>query len=187
MEGKLVINEICHKNNKSGDWIELFNGSKAKVALKGWTLSDLSRNEFVFPEAYINPNDYLVVCRDSARFTAAHPSAYNVIGGLEFGLNKRRDQLALYSILKAMVDSVSYEVPPLDTAFTLGLLLPYLDNSDVANWEVRLGDGSPNAANPYYMESRVRVAQEQWLQMGLAAGTLLLGLIMLALRRRGVL
>ena len=187
LEGKLVINEICPKNSKSGDWIELFNASKAKVSLKDWTLSDLNRNEFVFPEVFIGPNDYLVVCRDSARFMAAHPNAYNVSGGLDFGLNKRRDQLALYSILKAMVDSVSYEVPPLDTAFTISLLLPYLDNSDVGNWEVRLGDGSPNAANPYYMESRVRAAQEQWLQMGLAAGVLLLGLILLALRHRGVL
>jgi hypothetical protein len=187
LEGKLVINEICPKNKKSGDWIELYNGSKHKVPLKGWTLSDLNRNEFVFPEVVIDPNDYLVICRDSARFVQAYPNAYNVIGGLDFGLNKRRERLALYSILKAMVDSVAYEVPPLDTAFTIGLLLPYLDNSDPDNWEVRLGDGSPNAANPYFMESRVRVVQEQWLHMGLAAGVLLLGLVLLALRHRGVL
>ncbi|MCB0554050.1 MAG: CotH kinase family protein [Phaeodactylibacter sp.] len=187
LEGKLVINEICPKNGKAGDWIELFNTSKAQVSLTKWTLGDLKRNEFIFPEVYIDPNDYLVICRDSARFVQAYPGAYNVIGGLNFGLNKRREDLGLYSILGAMVDSISYEVPPLDTAFTLNLLLPYLDNSDQDNWEVRLGDGSPNAANPYYVESRVRVAQEQWVQMGVATGVLLLGLILLALRHRGVL
>lgn len=187
LEGKLVINEICPKNGKAGDWIELFNASNNRVPLKDWTLGDLKRNEYRFPEVYIAPNDYLVISRDSARFVQAYPKAYNVIGGLPFGLNKRRESLGLYSILGAMVDSIAYEVPPLDTAFTLNLLLPYLDNSEADNWEVRLGDGSPNAANPYYVESRVRVAQEQWVQMGIAAGVLLLGLILLALRHRGVL
>lgn len=187
LEGKLVINEICPRSGKTGDWIELFNASQNRVPLKGWTLGDQKRNEFRFPEIYVAPNDYLVICRDSARFVQAFPGAYNVIGGLPFGLNKRSESLSLYSILGAMVDSIAYEAPPLDTAFTLNLLLPYLDNSEKENWEVRLGDGSPNAANPYYVESRVRVAQEQWVQMGLASGVLLLGLILLALRHRGAL
>lgn len=187
MEGKLVINEICPKNGKAGDWIELFNASRNRVPLKGWTLGDRKRNEFVFPEAYIGPNDYLILARDSAKFVQAYPGAYNVINGLDFGLNKRKESLALYSILGAMVDSISYEVPPSDSSFTLSLLLPYLDNSGPDNWEFRYGDGSPNAANPYYVESRVRQEQAQWMQMGLAAGVLLLSLILLALRQRGLL
>lgn len=187
LEGKLVINEICPKNGKAGDWIELFNASRNRISLKGWTLGDLNRNEFVFPEAYIGPNDYLILARDSAKFAQAYPGAYNVLHGLDFGLNKRRESLALYSILGAMVDSISYEMPPADSSFTLNLLLPYLDNADPGNWEFRYGDGSPNAANPYYVESRVRNVQAQWMQMGLAAGVLLLSLILLALRQRGLL
>ncbi|MCB0558909.1 MAG: CotH kinase family protein [Lewinellaceae bacterium] len=187
MEGKLVINEICPRNGKAGDWLELFNASRNRVSLKGWTLGDLKSNEFVFPEAYIGPNDYLVLARDSAKFVQAYPGAYNVLNGLNFGLNKRKESLALYSILGAMVDSIAYVAPPTDTSFTLNLLLPYLDNSDPDNWEFRYGDGSPNAANPYYVESRVRNVQAQWMQMGLAAGVLLLSLILLALRQRGLL
>ncbi len=187
LEGKVVINEICPKNGKAGDWVEIFNASRNRVSLKSWTLGDLKRNEFIFPEVYIGPNDYLVIAEDSARFVQAYPGAYNVIGGLGFGLNKRRENLALYSILGAMVDSISYEVPPVDSSFTLNLMLPYLDNSDPENWEFRYGDGSPNAANPYYVESRVRDMQAQWMQMGLAAGILLLSIILLALRQRGML
>ena len=187
MEGKLVINEICPKNGKAGDWLEIFNTSRHRVPLKGWTLSDLKRNELTFPEVYIGPNDYLVLARDSAKFVQAYPGAYNVLSGLNFGLNKRRESLVLYSILGAMVDSISYEVPPVDSTFTLNLLLPHLDNSDPENWEFRFGEGSPNAANPYYVESRVRHAQAQWMQMGLAAGVLLLSLILLALRQRRLL
>lgn len=187
MEGKVVINEIGPKKGKAGEWIEIFNGSSNRVPLKGWTLSDMKHNEFVFPEAYIKPNDYIVLVQDSAKFAQACPGAYNVVSGLNFGLSKRRESLALYSILGAMVDSISYEVPPVDTAFTISLLLPQLDNSDAENWELRLGEGSPNAANPYYVESRVRHAQAQWIQMGLAAGVLLLSIILLALRQRGIL
>lgn len=187
MEGRVVINEICPRNGKAGDWIEIFNGSSNRVPLKGWTLGDMKGNEFVFPETYINPNDYIVLVRDSAKFTQAYPGAYNVINGLDFGLNKRKESLALYSILGAMVDSISYEVPPVDSSFTLSLLLPHLDNSDPENWEFRFGDGSPNAANPYYVESRIRQSQTQWMQMGLAAGVLLLSLILLALRQKGIL
>ncbi|MCB0550837.1 MAG: CotH kinase family protein, partial [Phaeodactylibacter sp.] len=159
MEGKLVINEVCPKNGKAGDWIELFNASRNRASLKGWTLADRNGNEYIFPEAYVGPNDYLVIARDSVKFTQAYPGAYNVLNGLNFGLNKRRESLALYSILGAMVDSITYEVPPVDSSFTLSLLLPYLDNSDPDNWESRFGDGSPNAANPYYVESRVRHEQ----------------------------
>lgn len=187
MEGKLVINEICPKNGKAGDWLEIFNASRNRVPLKGWTLGDLKHNEYIFPEVYIGPNDYLVLARDSARFVQAYPGAYNVLDGLDFGLNKRKESLALYSILGAMVDSIAYEVPPVDSSFTLSLLLPYLDNGDPENWEFRYGEGSPNAANPYYLESRVRHEQAQWMQMGLAAGVFLLSLILLALRQRGLL
>ena len=158
-----------------------------EYSLKNWTLGDLKRNEFSFPEVYIAPNDYLVVCKDSASFVKIHPEAYNVIGGLGYGLNKHRERLGLYSILGAVVDSISYEVPPTDSAFTLNLLLPRLDNSNPSNWEFRYGKGSPNAANPYYMESKIRNVQAQWMQMGLAAGVFLLGLVLLSFRHKGML
>ena len=187
LEGQVVINEICPKSKEAGDWIEIFNNSDKRVSLKNWTLGDLKRNEFTFPAVYVAPNDYIVVCRDSAKFVAAFPDCYNVIGGLGYGLNKRRENLGLYSILGAMVDSISYEAPPVDSAFTLNLPLPRLDNSNTANWEFRYGEGSPNAANPYYVESKVRNTQVKWMQMGLAAGILLLGLVLLVFRNKGLL
>lgn len=185
--GKVMINEISANNKKSGDWIELFNYSEKKVALDGWILTDRNRNEFTLPNVSMDPNDYLVICQDSAKFMREFPQAYNFIGGLNFGINKRREALALFSRLGASVDSVYYEVPPTDSVFTFSLLLPHLDNSDPENWELRPGPGSPNAPNPYYVESRIRLQQEYWMQIGLAAGVFMLSLLLLALRRRGVL
>ena len=93
--------------------------------------------------------------------------------------------MGLYSPDGAVVDSFSYDLPPLDTAFTLNLLLPKLDNADTENWELREGSGTPNSANPYLLESNVRVAQSQWLQIGLASGVFLLCLVLLYFRNRG--
>jgi hypothetical protein len=182
---KIVINEISPNDKKSGDWIELFNLSKHKVSLKSWVLADL-KNEFVLPDVAIGPNDYLVISQDSAKFRGVFPRAYNVIGGMEFGLNKRREVIKLYSSEYAAVDSVYYELPPMDTVFTLNLLLPYLDNSSLENWEIRPGHGTPNAANPYYVESSIRQLQEQWVQVGAAVAVILLCVLMLYLRAKSV-
>jgi len=86
-----------------------------------------------------------------------------------------------------MVDSISYVAPPVDSTFTLHLLLPHLNNGDPENWAFQFGPGTPNAANPYYVESTVRAAQERWMQIGVAAGVLLLSILLLVLRHRGVL
>ncbi|MEZ4985290.1 MAG: lamin tail domain-containing protein [Saprospiraceae bacterium] len=183
---QVVINEVCPKSKKTDDWIEIYNRSEETVQLEGWVLTDL-RNEFRFPFVELLPNDYLIVCRDADKFRQTHPEAYNVIGGLGFGLNKRKETLCLYAGLGASVDSVSYELPPLDTAFTISLLLPHLDNADTENWEMRVGTGTPNAANPYLLNANVRTAQSQWMQIGVATGILLLGLLLLRLRAKGVL
>jgi hypothetical protein len=187
LESKLVINEISPKSGDAGDWLELYNGSKERLNLAKWTLSDLKQNTFTFPAVTIEPNDYLVIAEDSVGFRAKYPKAYNVIGGLDFGLNKRQESIALYSILGAMVDSISYEAPPVDSAFVLSLLLPDLNNSDPQNWAFRPGTGTPNAANPYYVESRVRAQQTRWMQIGLAGGVFVLSLLLLVLRQRRIL
>jgi hypothetical protein len=185
LAGKILINEISANNRKASDWVEIFNNSKEEVNLRDWVLSDL-KNEFLFPNVTIAPNDYLVVCEDTKQFFTQFPNAYNVIGGLNFGLNKRAEQLQLFASYGAVVDSVYYELPPTDSLFTLSLLLPTLNNSDVENWEVRPGVGSPNAPNPYFLESRIRLKQRQWVEMGIAAGVIVLGIMLLVLRQRRV-
>ncbi|MEZ5040182.1 MAG: CotH kinase family protein [Saprospiraceae bacterium] len=184
--GQVMINEISPNNKQSGDWIEIFNRSKDRVSLRGWTLAD-KKNTFVFPDISLAPNDYLVVCEDEQKFLQAFPQAYNVIGRLGFGLNKREECLQLFSELGAAVDSIAYEIPPRDSAFTLSLLLPSLDNNDIENWEIRSGLGSPNLPNPYYVESSIRYLQSQWMQVGLAAGVVILCIILLILRQRKLL
>lgn len=184
--GQVMINEVSPNNKKSKDWIEIFNKSDKEISLKDWTLAD-SRNTFVFPDVSLGPNDYLVVCENEEKFRRQFPQAYSVIGEMGFGLNKREESLQLFSKLGASVDSISYDIPPTDSTFTLSLLLPTLDNSDIENWEIRSGIGSPNLPNPYYVESSIRMIQSQWMQVGVAAGVFLLCIILLVLRHRHIL
>ncbi len=181
MSGQLVINEISANNKASGDWIELFNRSKESISLANWILTD-QKNEFRLPNVVIQPHDYLVICEDSAKFFQTFPMSYNIVNGLTFGINKHQERIQLFDPLGAIVDSLQYELPPRDSVFTLSLLLPHLDNANIENWRLQKGSGTPNAGNPYYIESSIRQEQELWLRMGMAASTILLSLLLLFVR-----
>ncbi len=184
LAGKIIINEVSCHNKQSGDWVELFNRSKERVDLQNWILTD-SKNEFRFPKYILPPGGYVVVCEDSTDFLKMYPKAQSLIGGLSFGLNKRQEVIQLFSPEAAAVDSVSYVIEPMDTVFSINLLLPTLDNGDPGNWEITIGAGSPGAANAYYVSSRIQAVRKIWMQIGGGLGVMLLCLFLLKLRSKG--
>lgn len=182
---KIVINEISPDHAAAGDWIEIYNNTRETVHVKGWIIADL-RNEAVLPDLKIGPRDYLLLCRDVGRFKAVFPSAYNVSASLTFGLHKRKDHLYLYSDEGALVDQVVYHIPPTDSNFVLSLLMPTLQNHDLRNWEQAWNSGTPSAANPFFVESRIGNIQKEWMEIGIAAGVFLVCTLLLYLRSKGV-
>ncbi|MBK9013462.1 MAG: CotH kinase family protein [Saprospiraceae bacterium] len=182
LTGKIIINEISCNNKQTGDWVELYNNSGKSLNLKDWKLAD-RKNEFSFPAYTLPPKGYVVVCEDSAKFLSKHPEAQSVIGGLSFGLNKRRETVQLFSNDDSAVDSVGYDLQPLDSMFTLNLLLPSLDNGDPANWELMPGTGSPGSANAYLLASRIDSRRSHFMQIGAGIGVLALAGLFLWLRR----
>ena len=68
----VVINEIMYHPadpNPSAEFIELFNPGDLPVDLSGWRFS--RGVEFVFTHGtVIDAQDYLIICRDAAVFTA---------------------------------------------------------------------------------------------------------------------
>ena len=183
LRGEILFNELSVNNRTSGDWLEIHNYSTESVDLEGWRFTDLS-NEFVFPKITVPARDYVVVCRDSSKFKRVHPDAHRIVGGMDFGLSKRHEVLALYSNDGAVVDSFSYQLEPRDSAFTLALLLPHLDNGDLENWEMLDGNGTPLNANPYYVTSTLQSRRDAWVQSGLAAAVLILTVLALFWRQR---
>ncbi|HRJ13616.1 MAG TPA: hypothetical protein PLI34_01410, partial [Saprospiraceae bacterium] len=103
------------------------------------------------------------------------------------GLHKREDRIAVYSADGALIDEIQYQLPPTDSAFTLALLMPHLDNNDPENWELKPGLGTPAGANPFFVQSRIDRIQREWLEIGIAAGVLVAGLLLLWWRHKGVL
>ncbi len=182
---KIVINEVSPYNSQAGDWIEIYNTTRQRIDMSGWVVAD-AQHETVLPSAEIGPHDYLILCRDEARFRQAHPQAHNVLGALDFGLHRRKDYLALFSADGALVDQMQYELPPGgDSTLTIGLLLPHLPNENPHYWERYANGGTPAAANPYYVESRIEAMQREWLEMGIAAGIILVCMGLLYFRYHG--
>ncbi|NJK83417.1 MAG: hypothetical protein HC912_05950 [Saprospiraceae bacterium] len=142
------------------------------------------KNEFSLPNISIEPNDYLVICQDSTKFLKAFPHTYHVIGGLPFGINKHQERIQLFAADGALVDSAYYHISPFDSTFTLALLLPHLNNANLDNWNIRLGKGTPNTGNPYYIESSIRAKQNFWLQMGATISVLIISLLWLLIRAK---
>jgi len=184
MVDKIIINEIASNNKAAGDWIELYNQSDETVQLSGWMLTD-SKNNFMFPNILIPSKGYLVVCEDVEAFLKTYPDAYRYVGNLGFGLSKRKERIGLFSAEGALVDSVEYRLAPMDSIFTLNLLLPSLDNGDQENWDIQTGLGTPNAANIYYVQSTLRTLQKIWVEIGVAAGVILLCIFLLIWRHLG--
>lgn len=186
LSGKIVINEIGpnNPNRKGGDWVEIYNSTKNKVSLKDWTLSD-GKNQFILPDVQIPANDYLIICEDSLAFRQHYPFAFRVLGGLPFGINKRKESLILFNESMAGIDSLAYRIFPSDSTFSLSLLLPYLDNSNLENWTINETGGTPGQANPYYLESRIYGRQQAWLRVGVALMTMIVCVSLLWLRHTG--
>lgn len=181
--GKVMFNEISCNNKKTGDWIEIYNHSNQTLNLKDWTFAD-NKHSFRLPEMMLSPKEYVILCQDSAKFARKFPAISNVRGNLGFGLSKRKEHLSLYDNQGASVDKFNYELVPRDSAFTLNLLLPHLNNGDIDNWEALPGTGSPNRPNKYYLESRIQAQQEVWLRVGAAVGVLVILSFMLWMKRR---
>ncbi|MEL6922878.1 MAG: CotH kinase family protein [Bacteroidota bacterium] len=183
LAGKVLLNEVSANNRQCRDWVEIINTSDQVVNMKDWIFTD-SKNEYLIPEVTIRPNDYLILAENVRKFRRTFPNVPNVVGGFGFGLNKRREVLSLYTNTGAAVDSTAYEIEPTDSLFTLGLLLPSLDNSDEENWEQNFGPGTPSRANPYYLESRIKAKQERAMMIGGVAGMLLVFIFLLMTKGR---
>ena len=171
---RVIINEVCPRGGGSGDWVELYNRGDRTADLRDWILADGSGQEFRLPAVQLDPGDYLVACRRVEKFRRRFPGTHNVVGGLPFGLNRRADRLGLYSRRGAYVNEVSWTTEARDSAFTLALVLPGLDNTLAENWVVEEGAGTPNLPNPTHLVTAVIDRQDYWLRIGVGLSVLLL-------------
>ena len=170
----IVINEICPKNDRTGDWVEIYNRAEYSVDLTGWYLVDDSGEHFVLPHAVLPREGYLVICQNGKKFSKTHPEVRDYVAGLPFGLNKRSDRIGLYAADNAYVNAVAYQLEETaDSSFTYALALPGLDNSRHRNWVREAGEGTPGTANPDHLQSVIMGRQRFWVRIGIGVAVLL--------------
>jgi hypothetical protein len=155
----VVINEINYNSPPwadAEDWVELTNPGSMSILLEGWTFKDSDDNNiFEFPQGTIlNPNDFLILCRNDVMFSLINPTINNVIGSFDFGLSNNGELIRLYNPSGDLVDQVTYnDVFPWPanadgTGSTLELINPSLDNALAENWFAREATGgSPGFSN----------------------------------------
>lgn len=153
----LVINEInfkSHDDMDAGDWIELYNPNSVDVDVSEWILKDDDdAHSFVLPvNSVVAARDYLVLVKESDRFSELFPDVNNLIGGFDFGFGSE-DAVRLYNRDEILQDAVFYtsESPWPECAngsgATLELKNSAFDNALADSWTCGDVYGTPGTTN----------------------------------------
>ena len=115
--GTLTISEICTANHQSlvsetlgtPDWVELYNGSRKALNLKGYGLTDNPKQSYKYtlPDVTLEPGGYLLVY-----FTGGNEAADADPLCTGFGLSRYGESLLLVDANYNLLDSV--DVPSLE-------------------------------------------------------------------------
>jgi len=162
----IVINEINYNSSDdfdSGDWIEIYNNSEEYVEISNWMIKDENPEpDFIFPySTLLEPNGYLVICRNYSLFSEKYPEVLNYIIGLNFGLDGGGEHVELFNSSNIIVDSLRYNdhspwpEEPDGNGPTLELKNPILNNSLGENWQGSFEHGSPGEKNTTYISSKI--------------------------------
>jgi hypothetical protein len=162
-EDSLVINEINYNsadNFDPGDWVEFYNPHEYELEIAGWEFRDEDDlHSYVFPfGTVIEPNGYMVICRDTAAFDSLFPDVKRYIGNFDFGLAANGELIRLYDNSGTQIDTVHYDdVAPWPTepdgnGPTLELINPAWDNALAQSWASAALHGTPGAENGNYVK-----------------------------------
>ena len=157
----IVINEINYHSSDSfnpDDWVEIYNNSSETVDLSLWQLKDENDDHiFTVPlNTMLMPDQYIVFCKDTIKFTELFPNVEFYYGDLGFGLSGASDQIRLFDSTGTLADTVEYDDDlPWPTIAdgggpTLELKNPSLDNADWESWSPSQGNGTPGALNSIF-------------------------------------
>ena len=157
----IVINEINYNssdNFDSDDWVEIYNNSNDTIDIGSWLLKDEDDDHiFTVPSNIkILPEQYIIFCKDTIKFTELFPDVESYYGNLGFGLSGGSDLVRLFDYTGSLVDTVRYDDDdpwPLSAdgnGPTLELKHPTLDNTLWESWSASEGYGTPGAQNSVF-------------------------------------
>ena len=158
----LVINEINYNsanNFDPGDWVEFYNPHEHELNITNWVFKDENDDHsYIFPEGtVIEPNGYLVLCRDTAAFHGLFTEIENYLGDMDFGLSGNGELIRLYDSTGLLIDTVLYDdkapwpTGPDGNGPTLELINPQYDNALPESWAASENHGTPGKINSMFV------------------------------------
>jgi hypothetical protein len=157
----VVINEIMYHPPEETDelqFVELFNHGKTPVDLSDWSFT--KGIKFTFEKGtVIQPDSYLVVCRDKRAFSTHYGDEISVVGDFSGRLSHSGERIELSDALQRVVDSLKYhdrgEWPRGPDGFSGSLerICPSAPSDLPANWssskwsEKKTATGTPGSQN----------------------------------------
>jgi len=156
----VVINEINYNstdNFDSDDWVEIYNNSNDTIDIGSWLLKDEDDDHIFTAPSNIKilPEQYIIFCKDTIKFTELFPDVESYYGNLGFGLSGGSDLVRLFDNTGSLVDTVRYDDDPWPLSAdgngpTLELKHPTLDNALWESWSASEGYGTPGAQNSVF-------------------------------------
>ncbi|MFH1049677.1 MAG: lamin tail domain-containing protein [bacterium] len=164
VDTNIVINEIMYNNDNNvdtEDWIELYNAGN-DIDISGWTLKDDNDSHiFTIPEnTILTKENYLILCRDTSKFSIYHFSINERIGNFDFGFAED-DMVRLFDKDERLIDNVDYDYRkpwPTNsdgTGNSIELINTDYDNELAENWRSSIeSNGTPGRRNSTLVDSQ---------------------------------
>jgi len=138
----LVVNEIMYAPSGSEpEWFELFNPSSLVIDLNGWKISNKtvsSKHTITTSSRVLNPQEFVVLTKDTARFNSAHTGISAVIevsAMPTFMFSNSGDAVVLFDNRNTTIDSVRYFSTWGGTnSHSLERIEATFSSNDSANW-----------------------------------------------------
>ena len=157
-----TINEINYSSSDNfdpEDWVEIYNPTDSIFDMSDWEFKDESDDHiFTIPQGtLLDPNEYLVLCKDTAAFKDYFPGVHSYLGDLGYGLSGGGELIRLYDNSGFLVDSLTYDddepwpSEPDGNGSTLELTNPFQDNGHFSYWSASVNYGTPGAVNSNYL------------------------------------
>lgn len=136
----ILISEIMYlPQNGEPEWIEVYNPTEDTVNLSGWKIADVITSPdtqiFIDDNYYIEPDEYLVIARDSSIFEFHRSIPSKIIFSPFPNLNNDEDGVVLLDNADNLIDNVIYNS---NWAVSVGYSLERISfsgySTDPANW-----------------------------------------------------
>jgi hypothetical protein len=150
--GIVLINEVMYNPaTNEPEWIEVVNVSGEEINIKNWSVSDVlptpTKNFITNDNVILQPEEYIVITKDTSLFNSAHPEVTAKVFGSIFGtLGNTADGVIIYDFRDGIIDSLFYRS---SWGGAKGLSLERISleeaTNDSTNWTTSL---SPKGSTP---------------------------------------